>query len=324
MRCWFFSYHSLDQALAERLQARSLRVRALIYVLLVGIIGSLAGIIGGEPIEEQINWFKVMRPYRVSNFEPYVLKPEAERGLKPLASFRECAKDCPEMIVIPAGGFTMGSPANEAVRYGNEGPQHQVTIAKRFAASKFYVTFADWDACVSVGGCRHVGDSGLGRDKKPVINVTWYDAQQYVAWLSKMTAQPYRLLTEAEWEYVARAGTTTIYYWGDEIGEGNADCKGCGSPWDYKLTSAVGSFAANAFGLYDMAGNVWQWVQDCYHGDYDEAPTDGSAWTSGDCGRRVLRGGSWDYNPRSALRLRGTAFFQYSLLGFRVGRTLIP
>jgi formylglycine-generating enzyme required for sulfatase activity len=324
MRRWFLSYHSPDQAPAERLGARSRRVPALIYVLLVGIIGTLAGIFGVEPIAEQINWFMVMRPYRVANFDPHVLKPEAERALKPLASFRECAKDCPEMIVIPAGGFTMGSPADEAVRYGNEGLQHQVTIAKPFAVSKFDVTFADWDACVSAGGCPYVADSGLGRIKKPVINITWYDARHYAAWLSRMTGQPYRLPTEAEWEYAARAGTTTAYYWGDEIGKGNANCKGCGTQWDRKLTAAVGSFPANAFGLYDMAGNVWQWVQDCYHEDYSEAPADGSAWTSGDCSRRVLRGGSWDYNPRSALRLRGTASFQYSLLGFRVGRTLTP
>jgi formylglycine-generating enzyme required for sulfatase activity len=324
MRRWFLSHHPPDQAPAKPLRARSFRVRALVYVLLVGIIGSLAGIFGDEPIEQQINWFRVMRPYRVANFDPYVLKPEAERALKPLASFRECAKDCPEMIVIPAGGFTMGSPADEAVRYGNEGLQHQVTIAKPFAVSKFDVTFADWDACFSVGGCPHVADSGLGRDKKPVINITWYEAEQYVAWLSRMTGQPYRLLSEAEWEYAARAGTATAYYWGDEIGKGNANCKGCGSQWDNKLTSAVGSFPANAFGLYDMAGNVWQWVQDCYHGDYSEAPTDGSAWTNGDCSRRVLRGGSWDYTPCSALRLRGTASFRYNLLGFRVGRTLVP
>jgi formylglycine-generating enzyme required for sulfatase activity len=294
------------------------------HVLLVGIIGTLAGIFGVEPIAEQINWFTVMRPYRVANFDPYVLKPDTERALRPLASFRECAKDCPEMIVIPAGGFTMGSPADEAVRFGNEGLQHQVTIAKPFAVSKFDVTFADWDACVSARGCPHVADSGLGRNKKPVINITWYDARQYAAWLSRMTGQPYRLPTEAEWEYAARAGTTTAYYWGDEIGKGNANCKGCGNQWDRKLTAAVGSFPANAFGLYDMAGNVWQWVQDCYHEDYSEAPADGSAWSSGDCSRRVLRGGSWDYNPRSALRLRGTASFQYSLLSFRVARTLTP
>ena len=169
------------------------------------------------------------------------------------------------MIVIPAGEFMMGSPATEEGRYSNEGPQHKVTIAKPFAVSKFDVTFADWDACVSVGGCPQLGDSSFGRGTRPVINVNWNDAQQYVAWLSKMTGQPYRLLTEAEWEYAARAGATTAYYWGDEIGVGNANCNGCGSQWDGRETAPVGSFKPNAFGLYDMAGNVVQWVQDCYH-----------------------------------------------------------
>jgi formylglycine-generating enzyme required for sulfatase activity len=141
-------------------------VQVLIYVLLVGIIGSLVGIIEKEAINEQINSFTVVRPYRVANFDPYVLKPEAERELKPLVSFRECAKDCPEMIVIPAGEFVMGSPATEQLRYSNEGPQHKVVIAKRFAVSKFDVTFADWDACVSVGGCPQAADNGYGRDAR--------------------------------------------------------------------------------------------------------------------------------------------------------------
>jgi formylglycine-generating enzyme required for sulfatase activity len=214
----------------------------------------------------------VMRPYRVANFGPHVFKPEAEGALKALASFRECGKDCPEMIVIPAGSFTMGSPTTEPGRYSgftigstepaghhsNEGPQHKVVIAKRFAVSKFDVTFADWDACVSVGGCPKAGDSNFGRDTRPVINVSWDDAQFYVAWLSKMTGKDYRLMTEAEWEYAARAGSTTAYYWGGEIGKGNANCSGCGSEWDNRQTSPVGSFKPNAFGLYDMAGNVWQ------------------------------------------------------------------
>ena len=160
-----------------------------------------------------------------------------------------------------------------------------------------------------------------------MINVSWDDTQQYVAWLSRMTGQPYRLLTEAEWEYAARAGTTTAYYWGDEIGKGNANCDGCGSQWDGKQTAPIGSFAPNAFGLYDMAGNVHQWVQDCYHDDYNGAPTDGSAWTSGDCSARVIRGGSWNFNPqylRSANRnLLPTGFRNY-FGGFRVGRTLTP
>jgi formylglycine-generating enzyme required for sulfatase activity len=141
-----------------------------------------------------------------------------------------------------------------------------------------------------------------------------------------MTGQPYRLLTEAEWEYAARAGTTTAYYWGDDIGKGNANCNGCGSQWDAKQTSPVGSFAANQFGLYDMAGNVFQWVQDCYHRNYDGAPTDGSAWTSGDCGRRVVRDGSWIVNPRSlrsAFRGWYTSVGRSNGLGFRVGRTLV-
>jgi formylglycine-generating enzyme required for sulfatase activity len=306
-------------------RARTRRVRAFIYVLLIGVIASLGAIIEKETIKEQLNWFTVMRPYRVANFDRYVLKPEAERALKPLGSFRECAKDCPEMIVIPAGSFVMGSPATEKGRYVNEGPQHKVTIAKPFAVSKFEVTFAEWDACVLVGGCLKAADSGMGRDMKPVINVSWDDAQQYVAWLSKMTGRPYRLLMEAEWEYVARAGTTTAYYWGNEIGQGNANCNGCGS--NYRETSPVGSFKPNAFGLYDMAGNVWQWVQDCYHDNYSEAPPHGSAWTSEDCSRRVLRGGSWSNGPRnlrSAIRQGGTTGRRNGNLGFRVGRTLTP
>ena len=311
----------------RKAQARARRVQALIYVLLVGIIGSLVGIIEKEAIKEQLHWFTVMRPYRVANFDRHVLKPEAERALKPLTSFRECAKDCPEMIVIPAGEFTMGSPTTERGRYGDEGPQHRVTIAKPFAVSKFDVTFADWDACVSVGGCPIATDTGFGRDIKPVINVSWDDAQTYVAWLSKMTGQPYRLLTEAEWEYAARAGTTTAYYWGDDIGKGNANCKGCGSQWDAKQTSPVGSFPANPFGLYDMAGNVFQWVQDCHHAGYDEAPIDGSAWTSGDCSNRVVRSSSWSSSPdtlRSAYRNWDSTDGRLDYLGFRVGRTLTP
>jgi formylglycine-generating enzyme required for sulfatase activity len=252
---------------------------------------------------------------------------ESERGPKPLESFRDCAKDCPEMIVIPAGEFTMGPSADEKARFGDQSQPHQVTIARPLAVSRFDVTFADWDICVAAGGCREIGDAGFGRETKPAINVTWTDAQQYAAWLSKSTGQPYRLLTEAEWEYAARAGAATAYSWGNEIGQGNANCSGCGSAWDNRGTSPVGSFKPNAFGLYDMAGNVWQWVEDCYHGDYAGAPTDGSAWTSGDCGRRVVRGGSWvdrSQFSRSAHRLRFSTPFRMSNIGFRVARTLSP
>ena len=187
---------------------------------------------------------------------------------------------------------------------------------------------ADWDACVSVGGCPQVSDSSFGRDTRPVINVNWNEAQQYVAWFSKMTGQRYRLLTEAEWEYAARAGTTTTYYWGDEVGAGRANCNGCGSQWDAEETSPVGSFEPNAFGLYDMAGNVQQWVQDCSQRSYDDgAPADGSAWTNGDCARRAIRGGSWVTAPqlvRSASRNWFAADGRIDFLGFRVARALGP
>ena len=160
-----------------------------------------------------------------------------------------------------------------------------------------------------------------------MINVSWDDAKAYVAWLSKKTGEDYRLLTEAEYEYATRAGTQTAYPWGNDIGKNNANCDGCGSQWDNEQTAPVGSFAPNSFGLYDMVGNVWQWVEDCYHQDYNGAPTDGSAWTTGDCDLRVVRGGSWVSNPeflRSALRGRGSTGGRSYDLGFRVGRTLLP
>jgi len=310
---------------AERLaRRRTRRVGALVGVLAFGVVAGLVGWLNEPYLRERINWFTTMRPYMLVQVRPYVLSVEAERALKPKDQFRECAKDCPEMIVVPAGEFTMGSPATEKGRSGNEGPQHEVMIAKPFAVSKFVVTFTDWDACVSVGGCPRISDSGFGRGTMPAIGVNWDDAQQYVAWLSKLTGQPYRLLTEAEWEYAARAGTTTAYFWGEEIGEGNANCNECGSRWD-RQTSPVGSFKPNAFGLYDMAGNVLEWVQDCDHRNYNGAPTDGSAWTSEICIYRVVRGGSWISVPRflrSASRSWFTPDGRRNGIGFRIARTL--
>ena len=322
-----FMDQSTNRESKARAQAR--RVQALVYVLLVGIILGLIGVINEEYVKEQWNWYRTMRPYRIANVDPYVLKPEVERALKPKDVFRECAKDCPEMVVVPAGEFMMGPPDNEKRRYRDEGPQHKVTIARPFAVSKFEVTFADWDACVSVGGCPQEGradDAGWGRGAQPVIYVSWDDAQAYAAWFSKMTGKTYRLLTEAEWEYAARAGTATAYSWGDEIGKNNANCNGCGSRWDNRQPAPVGSFTANAFGLHDMLGNVWEWVQDCYQGNYNGAPADGSAWSKGDCSRRrVVRGGGWDIYPgnlRSARRLSYATVRRVYNLGFRVGRTL--
>jgi formylglycine-generating enzyme required for sulfatase activity len=240
----------------SKLRARARRLRAFVYVLLVGIIAGLVGLINQGYLKEQWNWYTIMRPYMLAQVQPYVLSSDAEGALKPRNTFRECAKDCPEMIVVRAGNFIMGSEKNEDGRFEDEGPQHFVAI-KPFAASKFAVTFADWDACVSVGECPQVEDGGFGpREKMPVINVSWYQAQKYAEWFSKMTGRPYRLLTEAEWEYAARADKETAYYWGPEIGKGNANCRGCGSGWDG--TAPVGSFAPNMFAVEAFEARVRQ------------------------------------------------------------------
>jgi formylglycine-generating enzyme required for sulfatase activity len=296
---------------------------------MLALVGVLAGTIAGLGYAGWSNrtYLKAQAVALVEVLWPKVLTAEKERVLQPKEPFRECA-DCPEMVVVPAGEFMMGSPANEKNRDDNESLPRTVVIATSLAVSRFEVTFDEWDACVTLGGCAHQPyDQGWGRGTRPVMNVSWDDAQQYVAWLSRRTGKPYRLLSEAEFEYAARAGSATAYPWGDEIGEGNANCGGCGSEWDGRQTSPVGSFKPNAFGLYDMQGNVFQWIEDCYHGNYNGAPTDGSAWTSGDCNRRVLRGGSWGSVPqnlRSANRIGNATGNRYNSLGFRVGRTLIP
>jgi formylglycine-generating enzyme required for sulfatase activity len=248
------------------------------------------------------------------------------QGFEVGKTFRDCP-DCPEMVVIPGGSFTMGSPDSEQGRGSDEGPQHLVTIAVPIAVGKFTVTFNEWDACVIGGGCNAYNpkDQDWGRGTRPVINVSWNDAQSYVTWLSQKTGRQYRLLSESEWEYAARAGSTTAYYWGDTIGSGNANCRGCNGQSDKKQTEPVGSFAPNAFGLYDMSGNVWQWTQDCVNENYSGAPDDGRAWMSGNCGGHALRGGSWGGNPqntRSADRYLNDSGFRYDDLGFRLARTL--
>jgi formylglycine-generating enzyme required for sulfatase activity len=310
----------------RRVRRRVRRFQASAYVLLVAIIVALVGWMNEVWLTDQWRWFTVIHPYMLAKVHPYVLAAERERALKPGDSFTECAQDCPEMVVVPAGEFIMGSPAGQQGR-GNEGPQHKVVFAKPFAVARLDVTFDDWDACVGYGDCDpRVSDGSFGRGRQPVISVTWDDARRYAAWLSRMTGKPYRLLSEAEFEYAARAGTRTAYPWGDEIGENNANCRGCGSKWDGRQPAPVGSFAPNQFGLHDMHGNLWQWVADCYHNDYRGAPPDGSAWIEGaDCSRRVVRGGSWYLDPqdlRSAVRVASPADDRDTSLGFRVARTL--
>ena len=259
---------------------------------------------------------------------PKVLTAPEERALHRGYTFNECA-DCPEMVVVPPGDFEIGSPAIGWRRNSDEHPPRKVTIRTAFAVSKFEVTFDEWDACVILGGCAWTArDAGWGRGKRPVMNVNWDDAQQYVAWLSRRTGKIYRLLSEAEWEYAARAGSDKAFSWGNEVGSGNANCNACGSQWDNKQTAPVGSFAANAFGLHDMHGNVWEWVQDCHHPNYLGVPEDGSPWTAGgDCSRRGSRGGDWANDTeglRSARRGWEHTGNLNTHMGFRVGRTLAP
>jgi formylglycine-generating enzyme required for sulfatase activity len=211
----------------------------------------------------------------------------------------------------------MGSSAGQS----DEKPVRKVTIARPFTVGKFEITFDEWAACVSDGGCKHkAGDDGWGQSKRPVINVSWNDiTKQYLPWLSRKSGKNYRLLSEAEWEYVARAGTTTAYHWGDKFASSKANNRG--------RTVPVGHYPPNAFGVYDLHGNVWEWVRDCYKDSYRGAPSNGSAVTTGKCEYRVLRGGSWLNYPqdlRSANRFRDNPGNRSFFNGFRVVRVLIP
>ena len=306
----------------RKTKARTRHIWVVVHVLLVGIIAGLVGWINQSYPKQQWKFYVIVLPYLANHV--HVLSPDAERALKPGdPSFREC-KDCPEMVVVPAGDFIMGSPSKEGS--SNERPQRKVTIVDPFAVSKYEVTIDEWDACVAYGDCEPI-DPRWGRGRLPVIRVTWDKARHYAAWLSNVTGKPYRLLSEAEWEYAARAKTQTAYSWGDKIGQGNANCLDCESPWGGRQTAPVGSFAPNAFGLYDMHGNVWEWVEDCYNRNYIGAPINGSAWTASDCPQRVARGGGWNDDKdllRSAFRFRLGPDVRHEYLGLRVARTLTP
>ena len=298
-----------------------------------------------------------------------VIAGSEESAPKAGQSFRDCS-DCPEMVMIPAGSFLMGSSDEETVRdvkdvvphdefkfaqkyMAFEHPQHSINIGRSFALGKYHVTRGEFASFVretgySTGkGCtlwidhtfpvrleatwQNPGFTQTDRD--PVVCVSWQDAKAYVAWLNaKLAAHVpamgdgiYRLPSEAEWEYAARAGTRTLRWWGDPIGVGNADCDGCGSVWDKKKPATAGSFQTNPFGLSDVLGTAWEWTEDCWNETYAGAPGDGSAWSSGMCESRVMRGGDWANHPwvlRSAHRSKETADQRTNYIGFRVARTL--
>ncbi|XEY16214.1 SUMF1/EgtB/PvdO family nonheme iron enzyme [Azospirillum sp. HJ39] len=234
-------------------------------------------------------------------------------------SFQDCPT-CPVMLRLPAGSFMMGSDKGDP----SERPVHRVAIAKPFALGVYEVTVGEWRACMQEGGCTDLPRMTNPTDATPVHNLHWQDAQSYVGWLSRKTGQRYRLLSEAEWEYAARAGTGTPYWWGTEAGI-HADCDDCGGPHEHLTPAAAGSYKPNPFGLHDMNGGVAEWVADCWNKNYQGAPADGSAWTQGACRKRVLRGGSW----RDSLTvINGTVRNSYDIdvrylaNGFRVARDL--
>jgi formylglycine-generating enzyme required for sulfatase activity len=249
------------------------------------------------------------------------LAPVTSAQVRPVAGavFRDCT-DCPEMVWIAPGHFQMGSPDGHG--FSDEHPQHLVNVSA-FALGKYDVTFEEWDACVAARGCStNPSDHGWGRARRPVINVSWSDVQEYVHWLTRKTGHTYRLPSEAEWEYAARAGSTSDWYWGTELGNGH--CAGCGSRYDNKETAPVGSFPANPWGLYDMVGNVWQVTQDRFHTDYMGGPADGGAWEDGDR-PRVQRGGAWNMSAypiafRSPYRDRNGGVAN-EMAGFRAAMT---
>jgi formylglycine-generating enzyme required for sulfatase activity len=264
--------------------------------------------------------------------EAELLSSKRGRMLEPKEIFTDC-NNCPEMVVVPAGKFIMGSPDGEQGHDPDESPRHSVAFGLQFAVGRFAVTFDEWDACVAEDGCDGYkpADHGWGRGRRPVTNVSWDDAKAYVAWLSKKTGKPYRLLSEAEREYITRAGTTSPFWWGSSMSTSQANYDGDftygdGSTGQYRgKTVVVELFSQNPWGLYQVHGNSYDWVEDCYHDSYRGAPSDGSAWISEDCGFHVARGGSWIDDPRSlrsAYKLRLPTATRFRNLGFRVGRTL--
>lgn len=271
-------------------------------------------------------------------------------AVAPGTSFRDCDV-CPVMVVLPAGSFEMGSPAGEVGRYADEGPQHRVTFARPFAVARYPVTRGEFARFVRETGYRagpgclivrggtwvdaHDADwrrPGFAQtERDPVVCMSWNDGEAYADWLSRKTGHSYSLLTEAQWEYAARAGTRTAFNWGAKPRRDRANygAEVCCAPETrgadrWLATSPSGSFPPNPFGLYDMHGNAWEWVQDCWHRNYEGAPDDGSAWTTGSCVDRVMRGGSWNCSSstiRAAEREVHDLSGRYAVTGFRVART---
>ena len=254
-------------------------------------------------------------PQQAAPAEPVPDKPPPKAAA---GEVRDCPT-CPVLVSLPAGSFIMGANSGDP----SERPAHRTTIGAPFAIGKYEVTVEQWNACVEAGACPRLTSNTAANT--PVRDVSWDDAQAYVKWLSSTTGKSYRLPSEAEWEYAARGGTSSRFWWGEQMRAGNANCKDCGEPWSADGPAKVGSFAANPYGLHDVNGSVWEWVADCWHNSYKGAPADGRPWDAPGCRERVIRGGSWrdgaSYMP-SSTRFKYGASVRHSQNGFRVARDM--
>lgn len=286
----------------------------LFFVICVTSFAATAGT--GAIAQRGLSTGPAAEPPRAQND---LVVAQKQSGVEPGDLFRDC-NDCPELVVVPPGDFVMGSGDTPY-----EKPERTISMSRPFAIGRREVTFAEWDQCADAGACKYrPDDHGWGRGDRPAINVSWDDTKVYLAWLSQKTGHKYRLPSEAEWEYAARAGTKTPFWWGRDVGSGHAQCETCGSPTGQKIVS-TGSFRPNGFGLYDTAGNAAEWVEDCWNDNYRNAPKDAAAWTGGDCRLRVLRGGNFISKAnevRSSARFRYDVDVRYYANGFRVMREL--
>jgi len=297
------------QAQEEAARREGERLQAEADALRPGHVGQLEAQEQAQPLAGTAKKAKKVKKARLAT-------ADAKADALHLGNVVKDCTECPEMVVVPAGSFEIGSNDGDS----DEKPVHTVRIARPFALGKTEVTQGQWRAVMGYNPSRFTSCG----DDCPVENVSWNDIQDFIRKLNARTGKQFRLPSEAEWEYAARAGTTTKYAWGNEIGRGNANCDGCGSQWDNKTTAPVASFRPSAFGLYDMHGNVWEWVEDCKNDGYSGAPSDGSVWTRGNCSVRVLRGGSWFNVPRllrSAGRNGNSTGFRGAGSGFRLART---
>jgi formylglycine-generating enzyme required for sulfatase activity len=283
-----------------------------------------SGFVYGQLLRKPVKTAAPAAPRPEPKPEPAVTKPAPTKAVasRDTGGKRDCP-GCPEMVVVRPGSFVMGDDRG----YRTEKPAHRVTLGSAYAIGKYEVTLAEWNACVSAGACRAIADGSTAglNERSPALDLSWNDAQRYVRWLSRLTGEDYRLPTEAEWEYAARAGTGTRYWWGNKMQPGKANCKGCGGDWSNEAPADVDSSPANPFGLHGVNGGVWEWVADCWHDSYRGAPRDGSAWKESDCRRNVIRGGSWRNDStyaHSASRFKYDTNVRYIQNGFRVAKSL--